>query len=156
MWDADSIISVLPAAVHTVTESARGLARSVANSNLNQAKWWPSSTGAAEALPTQIWICRSKRMGFIILGEADTGFLVGIGATARKTPRDDAGVGQGVSCRQLRLLCRTQQHFTDERLRLLRHQHGNDVGHIVRLKHLFRVFAFMRAQVGVHRSRANH
>jgi hypothetical protein len=66
------------------------------------------------------------------------------------------GLGQGVSCRQLRLLCRTQQHFTDERLRLLRQQHGNDVGHIVRLKHLFRVFAFMRAQVGVHRSRANH
>ena len=155
MWDTDSIISVLSPAVHTLTESARGLARSVANSNPNQAKLRPSSTGAAEALPTQIWICRSKRMGFIILGEADTEFWLAL-VPLRKTPRDNAGVGQGVSCRQLRLLCWTQQHFTDERLRLLRHQHGNNVGHIVRLKHLFRVFAFLRAQVGVHRSRANH
>jgi hypothetical protein len=28
----------------------------------------------------------------IILGEADTGLLVGIGAAASKIPRDDAGV----------------------------------------------------------------
>ena len=53
----------------------------------------------------------------------------------------------------LRLLCRTNQHFADERLRLLGDQHGDGMGNVFRLQHLLRVFAAApRTEVGVHRA----
>ena len=42
-----------------------------------------------------------------------------------------------------------KQHFTDERLWLLGYQHGHYMSHIVGLKHLLRVLAFVRTKLTV-------
>jgi hypothetical protein len=46
------------------SKTARGVARSAANSNRNRAISWRSSIGVPVALPTPIWICSSTGMAF--------------------------------------------------------------------------------------------
>lgn len=43
-----------------LSNTARGVARSAARSNLNQVTSWPSSTGVPVVSLTQIWICSSR------------------------------------------------------------------------------------------------
>ena len=53
------------------SNTARGVARSAANSSLNRAISWPLSIGVPAVSPTRTWICSSRRHGIqqlIVMG----------------------------------------------------------------------------------------